>query len=127
MARFLLRLGDLNPLLGFHSPLFSMVFPWGISIRVEDFFAILITNILSSETGRPLRADHDGLDPLPSQLSTNKGFLAVEEYARLVRQFCAEHKSVSQEIRDVPSTFNSIKEVIIGQRYQYLLNDGWEI
>ena len=34
---------------------------------------------------------------------------------------------VRQEIRDVPSTFNPIKEVLIGQRYQYLLNDGWEI
>ena len=27
--------GDLNPFLGFYFPLFSMVFPWGISIRVE--------------------------------------------------------------------------------------------
>ena len=27
--------GDLNPILGFYFPLFSMVFPWGISIRVE--------------------------------------------------------------------------------------------
>jgi hypothetical protein len=27
--------GDLNPLSGFYFPLFSMVFPWGISIRVE--------------------------------------------------------------------------------------------
>jgi hypothetical protein len=26
--------GDLNPLLGFYFPLFSMAFPWGISIRV---------------------------------------------------------------------------------------------
>jgi len=28
--------GDLNPILGFCFPLFSMVFPWGISIRVES-------------------------------------------------------------------------------------------
>jgi hypothetical protein len=27
--------GDLNPISGFCFPLFSMVFPWGISIRVE--------------------------------------------------------------------------------------------
>ena len=34
-AQFLLcSEGDLNPLLGFYFPLFSMVFPWGISIRV---------------------------------------------------------------------------------------------
>ena len=28
--------GDLNPLSGFYFPQFSMVFPWGISIRVEN-------------------------------------------------------------------------------------------
>jgi hypothetical protein len=27
--------GDLNPILGVSFPLFSMVLPWGISIRVE--------------------------------------------------------------------------------------------
>jgi hypothetical protein len=27
--------GDLNPILGVCFPLFSMVLPWGISIRVE--------------------------------------------------------------------------------------------
>jgi len=89
----------------------------------EEFFAILITNIFSSETGRPLRAGHDANEALPSDLSTNKGFLAVEEYARLVRQFCQDHSSVSQELRDVPSAFNPIKEVLIGQGFQYLLNE----
>jgi hypothetical protein len=28
--------GDLNPLSGFSVPLFSMAFPWDISIRVEN-------------------------------------------------------------------------------------------
>ena len=81
----------------------------------EEFFAVLITNIFSSETGRPLRKDHNDLEALPPELSTNKGFLAVEEYARLIRQFCGEHRSVSQQIRDVSSQFNPIKEVLIGQ------------
>ena len=27
--------GDLNPVSGFYFPLFSMEFPWGISIRVD--------------------------------------------------------------------------------------------
>ncbi|MGA7883356.1 MAG: hypothetical protein WCD63_21035 [Terrimicrobiaceae bacterium] len=88
----------------------------------EDFFAILITNIFSSETGRPLRGGHDSLDPLPPQLSTDKGFLAVEDYARLVRQFCTDHLSVSMQLRDVPSAFNPIREVLIGQGFQHLLN-----
>jgi hypothetical protein len=89
----------------------------------EDFFAVLITNIFSSETGRPLRKDHGPPEALPSQLSTNKGFLAIEPYARLVRQFCTDHPSVSQELRDVPSAFNPIKEVLVGQGFQHLLND----
>jgi hypothetical protein len=91
---------------------------------VEDFFAILVTNIFASETGRPLRASHADLTLLPPHLSTSKGFLAVQEYAELVREFCSDHRSVSQQIRDVPSPFNPIKEVLTGQGYQYLLNHG---
>ena len=90
----------------------------------EDFFTVLITNIFSSETGRPLRGGHHDNEALPPALSTNKGFLSVEEYARLVRQFCVEHPSVSQQMRDVPSMFNPIKEVLIGQGFQYLVNAG---
>jgi hypothetical protein len=86
---------------------------------VEDFFAILVANIFASETGRPLRADHHGLTLMPSKLSTNNGFLAIEEYADLVREFCSDHNSVSQKLRDVPSPFNPIKEVLIGQGYQF--------
>jgi hypothetical protein len=89
----------------------------------EDFFAVLVTNIFSSETGRPLRADHGALKVLPSQLSGNKDFLAIEPYAELVRKFCTDHSSVSQKLRDVPSAFNPIKELLIGQGYQYLVND----
>jgi hypothetical protein len=89
----------------------------------EDFFTVLITNIFSSETGRPLRKDHGNPEALPPALSTNKGFLAIEPYARLVRNFCTDHPSISQKIRDVPSAFNPIKEVLIGQGLQYLMND----
>jgi hypothetical protein len=90
----------------------------------EEFFAVLITNIFSSETGRPLRKDHGEPVPLPPALSTNKGFLAIEPYAKLVRKFCEDHLSVGQKIRDVPSAFNPIKEVLIGQGFQNLINAG---
>jgi hypothetical protein len=82
--------------------------------------------LLNDRNGRLARKNHAKTEvtssTLPSHLSTDKGFLAVEEYARLVRQFCVDHTSVSQQIRDVPSAFNPIKEVLIGQGYQYLLN-----
>jgi hypothetical protein len=78
----------------------------------EDFFAVLITNIFSSETGRPLRAGHDNNEALPSHLATSIGFLAVEDYARLVRQFCSDHKPVSAQLAAVPSDFNPITEYL---------------
>jgi hypothetical protein len=89
----------------------------------EDFFAVLIANIFSAETGRPLRGGHHANEALPPALSSNKAFLAVEDYARLVRQFCVQHHSVSQELSRVPTTFNPIKEVLFGQGYEYLLNE----
>ena len=42
--------------------------------------------------------------------------------ARALRQFCVDHPIVSQQIRDVPSAFNPVKEILIGQGYQYILN-----
>jgi hypothetical protein len=81
----------------------------------EDFFAVLITNIFSSEMGRPLRGGHDKLDPLPPHLSTDEGFLAVEDYARLVKQFCDDHPSVSQKLSKVTSGYNPIRGVLLGK------------
>jgi hypothetical protein len=84
----------------------------------EDFFTILITNIFSSETGRPLRAGHDGAEALPANLSTDAGFLAVGAYAQLVRQFCSDHPSVSAQLWNVRTAFNPIASVLSGQAYQ---------
>jgi hypothetical protein len=83
----------------------------------EDFFTILITNIFSSETGRPLRAGHDGTEALPPSLSTDTGFLAVEAYARLVKQFISDHPEVSKQLWNVRSAFNPIASVLSGQAY----------
>jgi hypothetical protein len=84
----------------------------------DDFFAILIANIFSSETGRPLRAGHDGAEALPPNLSTNVGFLAVEAYARLVKQFCSDHPSVSAKLSNVRSAFNPIAFLLSREAYQ---------
>ena len=80
----------------------------------EDFFTILISNIYSSETGRPLRGGHRNNDPLPPHLSTDDGFLAVKEYERLVKQFCDDHPSVSHELSKVTSDYNPIRRVLNG-------------
>jgi hypothetical protein len=83
----------------------------------EDFFTILITNIFSSETGRPLRAGHDGTEALPPSLSTDTGFLAVEAYARLVKQFVSDHPEVSAQLWNVRTAFNPIATILSGQAY----------
>jgi hypothetical protein len=87
----------------------------------EDFFAVMITNIFSSETNRPLRASHQGHEPLASYRSTDETFLQVEEYASMVREFVTTHRSVSEELRKVPSKFNPIRGVLVGQGFQYLM------
>jgi hypothetical protein len=87
----------------------------------EDFFAVLITNIFSSETNRPLRASHQGHEPLADYRSSDEGFLQVEEYASMVREFVTTHRSVSEELRKVPSKFNPIRGVLVGQGFQYLM------
>jgi hypothetical protein len=84
----------------------------------EDFFAILISNIFSSETGRPLRAGHDGAEALPANLSTDASFLAVDPYRRLVEQFCSDHPEVSQQLRQVRTAFNPIFAFLAGRDYK---------
>ena len=84
----------------------------------EDFFTILLTNIFSSETGRPLRAGHDGTEALPPYLSTDAGFLAVEPYRRLVEQFCSDHPEVSERLRQVRAAFNPIFAFLAGRDYK---------
>ena len=80
----------------------------------DDFFAILITNIFSSETGRPLRGGHKGFEALPPHLSTDDGFVAVEDYARLVKKFCDDHPSISRELSKMTSDYNPIRRVLNG-------------
>ena len=68
-----------------------------------------ITNIFASETGRPLRGGHKDHAALPAHLSTDDGFLAVPDYARLVKQFCDDHPTVSCELGGVTSDYNRIR------------------
>lgn len=86
----------------------------------DDFFAILITNIFSSETNRPLRGGHSKNEPLPLHLSTDDGFLAVEDNVRLIKKFCDDHRTVSSELSKVPSDFNPIRGVLLGKFAKYV-------
>ena len=84
---------------------------------VDEFIAVPITNLYSSETGRLLRAtgrpDHEALEGVRA---TSKGFLDIdEEYPRLIRKFISQHPKLCKQLRDVPCKFNPIREILVGQ------------
>jgi hypothetical protein len=41
---------------------------------MAEFFAVLVANLYSSETGRALRKDHQGFKTMPAQVATSKAF-----------------------------------------------------
>jgi hypothetical protein len=56
---------------------------WG---DYEEFLAVTMCNVFSSETKRPLRAYHLSFQPLPADLATSAAFLAkFKEYLEPVR------------------------------------------
>ena len=72
----------------------------------EEEIAILVTNIFSSETNRPLRWRHAGFDKLPSKDP-------VAFYANnlpLIQMFCKEHPTVSLDFARIPAPFNPLRE-----------------
>ena len=72
----------------------------------EEEIAILVTNIFSAETNRPLRWRHSGFSTLPSNDP-------VHFYANnlpLIRMFCTEHPAVSRDLAYVWTTFNPLRE-----------------
>jgi hypothetical protein len=64
----------------------------------EEFVAVVITNVYSSEGGRPLRKNYNGFDPLTdSVLSTSQGFFtAYQEYLLPLR---AAHQNLYSALK----------------------------
>jgi hypothetical protein len=60
---------------------------------LEEFTAILITNLYSSQTGRALRYDHRGHDPLPQRLRNPETFYS--RYRDAVRDCDRFHSSLT--------------------------------
>jgi hypothetical protein len=76
----------------------------------EEFFAVLVTNIYVSETGRTnLRKDHHGHVNLPPPLNRPEAFLAIPENYRLIRTFCSQHPNIAPMIANANAAFNPIK------------------
>lgn len=82
---------------------------------VEEFMAIVISNMYRSENNMPgLRADHWGFVPLSGDLSDSQAFIDKDKdkptsnYKRLL-QLKREHPDLCSNLKKVPSTFNPFK------------------
>ena len=72
----------------------------------EEEIAILVTNIFSSETNRPLRWKHSGFAKLPS----NDPVKFYGNNLPLIKMFCTEHPAVSLELARIWTKFNPLRE-----------------
>lgn len=72
----------------------------------EEEIAILVTNIFSSEMNRPLRWRHSGFNKLPN--SDPVAFYG--NHFPLIKMFVKEHPTVSEELSDIWTKFNPVRE-----------------
>lgn len=76
----------------------------------EEFFAVMVTNIYTSETGATsLRADHSGFSNLSALLTKPEEFLRMPENYRLVKKFCSQHPNIAPMIATANAAFNPVK------------------
>jgi hypothetical protein len=95
---------------------------------VEEFIAMLVTNIFASEIGRPLRGGYKGMfvkqgpygrnvtQRLPDALQDPKEFLKYKNCADLVSRFVSEHPTFAGALMDIRVPFNPIEEWFFGRR-----------
>jgi len=86
----------------------------------EEYFAVLVTNIFTSELGRQpnwttgarktgLREDHMGFHDLGENMALAVDFLRDADNFRLVKKFCDQHGNFAQQIGEANARFNPIK------------------
>jgi hypothetical protein len=87
--------------------------------RVEEFMAVLVSNIFASEINRPLRGGHHGVSlglpgqifsmPLDQALEDPHAFLAHSNFRELAQQFIREHPKFGADLRGLANIkFNPI-------------------
>lgn len=74
----------------------------------DEFCAILLTNIYSSELRRPLRRDHHGDNPLPMSDQGRGNYLS--KYFLEVERCFNDHPELSNEIARVNCAFNPLRD-----------------
>ena len=85
--------------------------------NLEEFFAIVVTNIFVSDPSNPtpnrtLRADHWGFQPLAAAQTTSKGFLAQKGNQNLIGKIVADEAGLALDLKEIKATFNPVREYI---------------
>lgn len=85
---------------------------------LEEFLAILLSNIYATDPnnpskGRPLRADHHGFDTMAPAESTSAGFLVSLVNRQWVQDICLRHPALAEPLSKVPATFNPIRQLYL--------------
>ncbi|MGO8816225.1 MAG: M91 family zinc metallopeptidase [Terriglobia bacterium] len=93
----------------FHS--FPTTGPQRMYDNEEEFFAVVLTNILISDPtyhgpNRTLRSDHQGFTPLSPALSTTAGFLSQKANQRIVQKLKREEPQLVKDLRGIRGAFN---------------------
>ena len=76
--------------------------------NLEEFWAILVTNIYLSERRQTLRGDHQGFLPLDYRLQDSRAFLAWAPVT--IRAVCLSAPAFTRSLAHVPAAFNPIRE-----------------
>jgi hypothetical protein len=87
-------------------------------VSLEEFTAVLVTNIVISEKNRftPLRYGERTFLAMPEQYKTSAGFLRNAEHADLVKRIVARDGTLTREIANspVPNPFNPFRRSLRG-------------
>jgi hypothetical protein len=86
--------------------------------NLEEFMAILLTNIYSSERGKTkFRQDHqDDATPLKDAWATSEGFLTDKLNNWGVGKFCTDHDALATAIAGLNISFNPVRVFKARQR-----------
>lgn len=77
---------------------------------IEEFFAIVITNIYMSENGKTqFRRDHSGFGTLPAEWSTSEGFLKENDFFYWIEKIWFTEPQVTGMIAAMTTPFNPFR------------------
>jgi len=103
-----------------HELVHALRMAWGTNLclgmddgfdTIEEFYAILITNIYRSECGyKTLRADHNGKEKLPDALANDAAY--YKRYKEKIDKLAQDYPVLCKTIAAVPSKFNPIRQAV---------------